>query len=124
MGVDLSSAGNVHRRNGMLIEQRIYTLQPGKVGTYLELYESRGLSVQKEILGKLVGYYYTEFGHLNQIVHMWAYDNLAERQDRRDRLYNDERWKILLPDLLAMIVKMENHLFRPAPFFDLSRIAQ
>ena len=57
----------------MIVEERIYTLHPGKVPEYMRLYEQEGFKVQGPILGKLVGWYQTDFGPLNQIVHMWAY---------------------------------------------------
>ena len=61
----------------MIVEMREYTLHAGEVPVYLELYEREGLAVQREILGHLVGYYATEIGDaLNQVVHLWAYEEL------------------------------------------------
>ena len=51
----------------MLVEQRTYTTQPGKVRDYLALYEAEGLTIQRRILGRMVGYYRSEFGALNQV---------------------------------------------------------
>ncbi len=31
-------------------------------------------------LGHLVGYFTTEVGNVNEIVHIWAYQDLAERR--------------------------------------------
>ena len=52
----------------MLVEQRTYTTHPGKYRDYLSLYEQEGLQIQLRILGRMVGYYYTDIGELNQIV--------------------------------------------------------
>ena len=65
----------------MLVEHRTYTTHPGKFRAYLELYERRGLEIQKQILGRMVGYYYTEIGSYNEIVHLWAYESLQERTE-------------------------------------------
>lgn len=102
----------------MIVEQRIYTLRPGEVAAYFELYRERGYGVQTEHLGPLVGYYSTDTGTLNQIIHMWAYENMDDRETRRQNLYADQRWKDLVPLLFAKIVKMENRILVPAPFFD------
>ena len=67
----------------MIVEQRTYTLFPGKTLEYLRLYESEGMAIQTRILGRLVGYFTTEIGPLNQIIHMWGYDSFEERARRR-----------------------------------------
>lgn len=77
----------------MIVEERIYTLHPGQAGAYLKAYEAEGMAIQKPILGRMVGYYQTEFGTLNQVIHMWAYEDLAERAERRARLAADARWQ-------------------------------
>ena len=51
----------------MIVEERIYTLQIGKVPEYLKLYAAEGFAVQTRILGNLLGYYQVEFGPQNQI---------------------------------------------------------
>ena len=48
-----------------------------------------GMEAQKEILGHMVGYYATEIGELNQVVHMWAYEDLNSRVERRAKLMKD-----------------------------------
>ena len=100
----------------MLVEERTYTLHTGKVPEYLRLYEAEGLAIQSRILGRMVGYFYTEFGTLNQIVHMWGYENLDDRAKRRAQLGADPGWKAYLPKIQALVVRMENRLLVPAPF--------
>ena len=73
----------------MIVEQRTYTLKIGAVPEYLELYEKEGLAIQRPILGRMVGYFSSDIGQLHQIVHMWAYKDLGERQERRAILLND-----------------------------------
>jgi hypothetical protein len=67
----------------MIVEQRTYTLHPGKTPEYLRLYESEGMAIQTRILGRMVGYFTTEIGPLNQVIHMWGYDTFEERAKRR-----------------------------------------
>lgn len=100
----------------MIVEQRTYTLKPGKVADYLALYRTRGLTVQSRHLGQPYGYYSTETGELNQILHMWAYADASDRTARRAVLYADPEWKELLPQLLAMIDKMATVILSPAYF--------
>ncbi|WP_372618039.1 NIPSNAP family protein [Falsiroseomonas sp.] len=100
----------------MIVEERIYTLHAGQAPAYLRLYEAEGLAIQKPILGRMVGYYSTEFGPLNQVIHLWAYESLQEREERRARLLGDERWKAYVAKVRPMVQNQENKLLMPAPF--------
>jgi hypothetical protein len=100
----------------MIVEERIYTLHAGQAGAYVKAYEAEGLAIQKPILGRLVGYYTTEFGPLNQVIHLWAYESLAERAERRARLLADEQWKAYAAKVRPMVATQENKLLSPAPF--------
>jgi len=100
----------------MLVEERIYTLQPGTGGAYMKAYAEEGLAIQKRILGRLVGWYQTEFGELNQIIHMWAYKDLNERAERRAALFADPGWLAYLPKVRPYLLKQESKLLVPAPF--------
>ncbi len=100
----------------MIVEERIYTLHPGQAPAYLAAYEAEGMAIQKPILGRMVGYYATEFGPLNQVIHLWAYEDLAERTERRARLLADPGWKAYAAKVRPMVVRQENKLLLPAPF--------
>ena len=100
----------------MLVEERIYTLHVGKVPEYLKLYEAEGLTIQTGILGNLLGYYQVEFGPQNQIVHMWAYKDLAERTERRAKLVADPRWQAYAQKTRELQISQENKILILAPF--------
>jgi hypothetical protein len=103
----------------VIVEMREYTLQAGKVPEYLELYESEGLAIQRELLGHLVGYYATEVGPaVNQVVHLWAYETFEDREARRRRLAADPGWQSYVQKIRPMLVAQCNRLMRPAPFFE------
>lgn len=100
----------------MIVEERIYTLHPGQAAEYLRLYEAEGLQIQRAILGRMVGYFSTEVGPLNQIVHLWAYRDLSERTERRARLGADPGWRQYVAKVRPLIVHQENKLLVPARF--------
>ena len=98
---------------------REYTLQAGKVPEYLQLYESEGLAIQREILGRMVGYYATEVGSaVNQVVHLWAYESFDDREQRRARLAADPGWQSYVKKIRPMIVAQRNRIMKPASFFE------
>jgi hypothetical protein len=101
----------------MLVEMRTYTTRPGRLAEYLALYEAEGMAVQKRILGRLVGYYRSELGALNQVVHLWAYTDLVERAERRQALLADPAFKAYVEKMLPLLVSQESRVLAPAPFF-------
>lgn len=76
----------------MIVDLRTYTLTHGRVSAYLKLYESEGLPVQVRHLGKPIGYFVTEVGPLNQVVHLWGYESMADRERKRAALAADPEW--------------------------------
>jgi hypothetical protein len=100
----------------MIVEQRTYTLRPGEVTNYLRLYEAEGLAVQTRILGRLVGYYTSETGDVNQLVHLWAYDDMADRQRRRAALFADPVWLAYVPKVMQLILTQESKILLPTRF--------
>ena len=77
----------------MIHELRTYGIQPGKLPEYVELAGSVGRPVRGDRFGTLVGYWTTELGPLNQVVHLWEFADLAARAQARAGLAKDERWQ-------------------------------
>lgn len=102
----------------MIVEERIYRLRPGKAPEYIRAFEQEGLAIQRPILGNLAGYYSTEIGPLNVIVHMWAYEDMGDRARRRAQLSADPRWQAYLPKIVPLMEQQENRILNPAPFFE------
>jgi len=100
----------------MIVEERIYTCYPGKAPQYVALYEAEGLAIQRPILGNLVGYFTTEFGPLNQVIHLWAYEDVDDRATRRAKLLADAAWKAYVVKVQPLILTQENKLLIPTRF--------
>ncbi|SIT37335.1 NIPSNAP family containing protein [Paraburkholderia ribeironis] len=100
----------------MYYEIRTYKIKTGAVPAYLKLVEEEGIELQKRYLGELVGYFFSELGPLNQIVHMWAYPSLDEREARRQRLAADPAWQAFVPKIQALMETMESKIMKPAAF--------
>ena len=101
----------------MIVEERIYTLKPAGAPEWFKVYEAEGLKIQLGHLGNMVGYYTTEVGDLNLIVHMWAYENFEDRMKRRAALGADAAWRGYLPKIAHLLLNQQNRIMNPAPFF-------
>jgi len=104
----------------MIVDHRTYTVHPGKLPEYLEMYKNEGLPLQKKYLGNCVGWYVSmDIGALNQVVHMWAYESLDDRAARRAALMKDATWLDFLKRAMPFLQSMENKILTPTDFFDL-----
>lgn len=100
----------------MIVEQRVYTVIPGKVPKLLQSYESMGYPIAKQKLGKMLGYFYSEVGALNRIVHMYGYESFEQRLAKRAEIAQDPEWQAYVTKARAMITAQENTILIPAKF--------
>jgi hypothetical protein len=102
----------------MIVEQRTYTLKPLRTRDFLALYERAALPLQKQYLGHLVGFFVSEVGPLNEVVHLWAFDSLAERERRRKAMEEDPGWPAYVAELreLDVILQQESKMLRSVSF--------
>ena len=101
----------------MYVEERMYTVQVGKAAEYLKHYEAEGMAVQQKHLPHMVGYYFTEVGGLNTMVHLWAYDSLDQREKCRAAMQADPEWKKYLEKSRPLMETQETRIMKAAPFF-------
>jgi len=100
----------------VIIEQRDYHVITGKLNELVQLYESEGIELQKSYLGNLVGAFTTDIGALSTYTSIWAYDNFAEREERRARLQADDAWKTFLAKIQPLIHTQKNRILVPTAF--------
>ena len=95
----------------MVYELRTYTLVPGTQAEYLRLHREVGRQIRGDKYGKLEGGWTTDFGTLNQYVHLWSYPDLNERERLRKALAKDEAWvKEYVPKIRPLLVAQENKI--------------
>lgn len=102
----------------MLIEERCYLLKPDYIpAMYFDVYRKTGaLELQKKVLGNLLGYFVTEVGELNGLVHLWGYESFEERGRRRALLAAEPAWQDFLTQIRPMLHTMTNRLLVPTDF--------
>ena len=102
----------------MIVDLRTYTLKIGSVRDFLVLYAAEGLAVQTAHLGPPLGYYTTEVGELSQVVHLWQYLDMADRERRRAALELDPRWHAYRnkSSLCGYVVRQQNSLLKTVEF--------
>jgi len=100
----------------MIYEERIYTIKPGSTAEYLKNYEELALDILMECLGNLVGFWHTEHGPLNLLIHFWAYEGLDDRLVRRKRLTQHPGWPAYLEVNYPLLLAQESRILLPVAF--------
>lgn len=96
----------------MIYEVRTYVLKPGSVATFEENFAAA--LPHREKYSKLGAFWHTEIGPLNQVIHVWPYESVEERNSIREDAGKDPNWPPKNdPD---MYVSMNSEIFNPAPF--------
>ncbi len=97
----------------MIYEVRTYDLEPGSlpevVKRFGECYPVR------EKYSKLAGFFCTEIGPLNQIIHVWPYESTDARTRIRKDAMDDGGWP---PPIAPYLMRMESEIFTPFPFVE------
>ena len=95
----------------MIYEARSYRISRGKVPEFLTGFEEgyRTRSEHSQISAML----YTEIGPLNQVIHIWPYADMGERERVRGEAFKDPNWP---PKVSHVIETMQSEIFAPLPF--------
>ncbi len=102
----------------MIVDLRTYTARPGKLAAFVKLYKEHAWPLQQQYLGDCVGWYTVAEGTLNQVVHLWRYKDLADRDAKRGAMAADPRWGeyLRLSEEAGYLVAQENRILKPTDF--------
>jgi len=100
----------------MIYEVRTYSLQPGTVGEFEARFAKRHPLREKH--SKLGAFWHPEIGPLNQVIHVWPYEDLQHRAAVRAAMAKDTELA-QLPGGRDFIVAQESEIMTPAPFMHL-----
>jgi hypothetical protein len=107
----------------MILDHRTYTVRPGTIRKQLALYEKHGFAAQKRHFGEPLAYLISETGDVNTYVHIWVYDDVADRAAKRAAMMKDPEWLAFLEmnAEAGYLLKQESKLMSPAAFAPIKR---
>ena len=100
----------------MIIEIRTYNIRVGRLNEFIEIYDKNIREVHTNILGNQIGFFFTEFGSLNQVIHLYGYNSYEDREKRRKILSKNEDFLKYLMKVQDLILSQTNQLLKPAYF--------
>ncbi len=97
-------------------ELRTYSVIVGKMAEVVELYKSQGWPALARHPSRLVGYFTGDVGALNQLVHLWKFDDDADRRAFWAGVAADAEFGAFVARLRPLLAAQENKLLLAAPW--------
>jgi NIPSNAP len=99
-----------------LYELRTYTVTVGKMADVVALYQEQGWPALARHPDRLVGYFTGDVGAMNQLVHLWKFDDDADRRAFWAGVFGDAEFMAFAARLRPLLQSQENKLLSAAPW--------
>ena len=95
---------------------RTYNIKTARLNDFIKIYDEEIREVHTKILGNQIGFFYSEFGKLNQVIHLYGYDSYEDRSIRRKELSENLAFKNYVKKVADLIVSQDNQVLLPTDF--------
>ena len=99
-----------------IFELRTYTLHVGKLSAAIKIYEELGWPALKKYEANIIRYYIGDVGALNQIIHVWQFQDDNSRRELWKTIYNDKEFMRFASEFRPLVLTQENKLMTAAPW--------
>lgn len=101
-----------------IYELRTYQLFVGKMKEAVGVYKDYGWPALEKggFDAKLVGYFISDTGGLHQLVHLWKFDDDADRRNHWDTLFADKDFMVFGSKIRPLIMTQNVQLLSAAPW--------
>jgi len=89
-------------------ELRTYNVIVGKMAEVVALYKTQGWPAVARHPDRLVGYFTGDVGALNQLVHLWKFEDDADRRAFWAGVFADEQFMAFARQLRPLLASQEN----------------
>ena len=99
-----------------IYELRTYRFYVGKLAEALDLYRTQGWPALSKYEDKLIGYFSGDIGAMNELVHLWKFDDDEDRRRHWAAVFGDAEFMAFAAKLRPLILEQNNKLLMAAPF--------
>jgi hypothetical protein len=96
-----------------IIEEQTLSLLPGSLPKYWDACVQHGVAAQAPLAGNLLGCFFTLIGPLHQVVHLWRFENLAERDRKHEAVAQSAAGRAFTDSVRPMATAQQSRLTRP-----------
>jgi hypothetical protein len=95
----------------MIYEIRTYDLKTGSISEFEKRF---GENLPGRMsFSRLAGFWHTDIGPLNQVIHIWPYDDLNQREEVRKQANSSSTWP---PNTSEFTLNRQSEICKPATF--------
>ena len=102
-----------------IYELRTYTLFVGKLHEASEIYKELGTPWINKFKKNLVNYYIGDIGALNQIIHIWKFEDDNERRKLWKHIFSDKDFIKFASKFRPLVLNQENKIMTQAPWVEI-----
>jgi len=99
-----------------IYELRTYDVVVGKMAEVVALYKSEGWPAIQRHPERLVGYFTGDVGAINQIIHLWKFEDDADRRAFWAGVFADEAFMAFASKLRPLLLSQNNKLMLASPW--------
>jgi hypothetical protein len=99
-----------------IYELRTYDVVVGKMSQVVELYKTEGWPALAKHPNRLVGYFTGDIGALNEVVHLWKFEDDADRREFWAGVFADPEFMAFAAKLRPLLQSQQNKLLMRAPW--------
>ena len=99
-----------------IYELRTYAVIVGKMSELVGHYKNEGWPALAKHPPKLVGYFTGDVGALNELIHVWKFDDDADRRAFWAGVYGDPDFMAFAAKIRPLIREQSNKLMLSAPW--------
>ena len=99
-----------------IYELRTYEVAVGNMARVVELYQQEGWPALKKHPERLVGYFTGDVGALNKLVHLWKFEDDADRRAFWAGVFADPEFMAFAKQLRPLLQSQNNQLMTSAPW--------
>ena len=89
---------------------------PGKMSEYNEIHEKKMMPLFPKLGMKLVGTFHSYTGNMNEVYHLFVYNDLTARQKSQDSAKKSKDYQIEAAKLSALTTSQTFTLLEPNPW--------
>jgi hypothetical protein len=93
-----------------IVDLRTYTIQLRRMAEFLDVFDRLAMPVQLKYLGRPLGMYTSAVGPLNQVIHLWGFDDMGQFQQCHAARDKDPDWPAYLKASGHLITAQETRL--------------
>jgi hypothetical protein len=99
-----------------IYELRTYDVVVGKMADVVSLYNTEGWPAIQRHPDRLVGYFTGDVGAINQVIHLWKFEDDADRRAFWAGVFADEAFMDFARKLRPLLLSQNNKLMLASPW--------